>query len=638
MSNVQEPETKGRFSGLRSNLRGYFGRSSSNAPPRVARATTLQAKARNAPVTEVLADLREPSGAVDVDQNFVIDLDIAGELQAVKKTHEVGAFGKKLDTHIGTRDKHYAEVLEKVKEFFDACKTAAADVKQLLALGDETRQALSNFAEGLSEKDRKREELDPSRSAKLTRCNELRDAIATAMADIRQKAEASRIEAFNLLVERAANDPGRLSKAEAKQFLDMAAEARQLSPEANRMLLEKFPALIERCEHSDIDRVINKIVDERLANRNPPDAAFVERLCDELLSSEIAAARNHWETFMRSNTSASKLVGRYVRTSPNGKAALGALCNGAHGRIQAAGKKEVDPVKIEPPDPVAVQQAVAEHKQMARQMIDEMTQVQLPPEITKVAYVMYQEVMDTIGDPQEARMKALNLIFLRLVNPHLVSPEGTDPNAPRLDTKQRRTAVIQSKILQNMVNGVRFGEKEEYMAPFNELIVTDADQPSPEVVRLLQMVDNAIIAGQQLIGAERNQRKQRQRDFEAAKQMKLEQALGDARMVGGFRAFCQRSLATENLNFLLEYRNEISQDPGRYGAAAYDKYMKVGADEALNADHLQPDFEEIARRPVAARDWSQAPWRDVYEHIREMTENDIYARFKASDEFNSLFA
>lgn len=61
-------------------------------------------------------------------------------------------------------------------------------------------------------------------------------------------------------------------------------------------------------------------------------------------------------------------------------------------------------------------------------------------------------------------------IFLRFICPAIVTPEKHGLLNKPVTSKQRRTLILVSKVLQNLANGVRFGNKERYMTSANPFI------------------------------------------------------------------------------------------------------------------------------------------------------------------------
>jgi hypothetical protein len=63
--------------------------------------------------------------------------------------------------------------------------------------------------------------------------------------------------------------------------------------------------------------------------------------------------------------------------------------------------------------------------------------------------------------------------MLRFICPAIISPEkfGVLPEA--IPAESRRPFVLISKVLQNLANGVSFGNKESYMLPLNDFLATN---------------------------------------------------------------------------------------------------------------------------------------------------------------------
>jgi hypothetical protein len=68
-----------------------------------------------------------------------------------------------------------------------------------------------------------------------------------------------------------------------------------------------------------------------------------------------------------------------------------------------------------------------------------------------------------------------SLLFLRLLNPALCSPE-VFLGAAELPAHVRRSLILLSKVMQNLANGVLFGDKESYLEFANEWLVTAKPQ------------------------------------------------------------------------------------------------------------------------------------------------------------------
>ena len=70
-----------------------------------------------------------------------------------------------------------------------------------------------------------------------------------------------------------------------------------------------------------------------------------------------------------------------------------------------------------------------------------------------------------------AEKSVASLLFLRLLNPALVAP---DVHLSYQGRVPRRSLILVSKLIQNLANGVSFGEKEEYLLFANEWLHTSA--------------------------------------------------------------------------------------------------------------------------------------------------------------------
>ncbi|KAI3653038.1 hypothetical protein MP228_002463 [Amoeboaphelidium protococcarum] len=81
------------------------------------------------------------------------------------------------------------------------------------------------------------------------------------------------------------------------------------------------------------------------------------------------------------------------------------------------------------------------------------------------------------GNGSKFKMVAISgFMFLRFICPAIVTPETSGIVKSPLNSKQRRSLVLISKVLQNLANGVRFGSKEAYMTPANSFLVDNEPQ------------------------------------------------------------------------------------------------------------------------------------------------------------------
>jgi neurofibromin 1 len=74
--------------------------------------------------------------------------------------------------------------------------------------------------------------------------------------------------------------------------------------------------------------------------------------------------------------------------------------------------------------------------------------------------------------PGHGRLAVGGLIFLRLICPAIISPEqsGIVESSSQIDKNYRRGLLLSTKIMQNLANNVLFGNKEEFMVRFNDIL------------------------------------------------------------------------------------------------------------------------------------------------------------------------
>ncbi len=89
-----------------------------------------------------------------------------------------------------------------------------------------------------------------------------------------------------------------------------------------------------------------------------------------------------------------------------------------------------------------------------------------PGKITRIAASVYDSAFAKYGSADEALVYVGGFIMLRVVNPYL----STYFTKIEKDAKGGRAAVIQGKILQSLSNDVALGDKEPFMAYFNDVI------------------------------------------------------------------------------------------------------------------------------------------------------------------------
>jgi neurofibromin 1 len=76
------------------------------------------------------------------------------------------------------------------------------------------------------------------------------------------------------------------------------------------------------------------------------------------------------------------------------------------------------------------------------------------------------------------------VLFLRFICPAIAAPDAFQVVDGQLSKDDRRACVLVSKVIQNLANGVRFGQKEEFMEPMNAFI----DRQTPAYNAFIQEI------------------------------------------------------------------------------------------------------------------------------------------------------
>ncbi|KAJ3447277.1 inhibitory regulator protein ira1-related [Anaeramoeba flamelloides] len=74
--------------------------------------------------------------------------------------------------------------------------------------------------------------------------------------------------------------------------------------------------------------------------------------------------------------------------------------------------------------------------------------------------------------------------FLRFICPAIISPENAEIVKERIPVEVRRALILITKSLQNLANGVMFGQKEEFMIPLNKFIEGNRENFNQLVIKL----------------------------------------------------------------------------------------------------------------------------------------------------------
>ncbi len=239
-------------------------------------------------------------------------------------------------------------------------------------------------------------------------------------------------------------------------------------------------------EHSDL--LLDAIEDQEITARDKlcrelavsraGDSAFMDVICERAVKREGAKATDKG-TFFRGTSLASKLTAIYASNSPGGKAFCGRVNDTVAEKFKGKGPMEIDKNKDDKLTDKDIQKNIQSQNQMLGSLIDDLFSdpSSVPPEIAKIAKTYYDEAMRVGGNDDDfATTQIGGFVMLRMLSVSIADNAARRTNDQKSESdkkkfaKDQRLATLQTKILQNMSNGVEFGEKESYMVPFNNQI------------------------------------------------------------------------------------------------------------------------------------------------------------------------
>eukprot|EP00002_Diphylleia_rotans_P002134 TRINITY_DN1130_c0_g1_i1.p1 TRINITY_DN1130_c0_g1~~TRINITY_DN1130_c0_g1_i1.p1 ORF type:complete len:558 (+),score=129.90 TRINITY_DN1130_c0_g1_i1:53-1726(+) len=135
--------------------------------------------------------------------------------------------------------------------------------------------------------------------------------------------------------------------------------------------------------------------------------------------------------------------------------------------LGASGSLEVDPTKIREDQDITVnQRTLAQYSQSLLQLI-----LLSIPEMPEPIKIISRYIHDAVARrfPDAARSAVIVLIFLRVFGPCITLPSKVGIQVVP-DSQGIRSLVLIMKVLQNLANGLEWGDKEAYMIPMNGFI------------------------------------------------------------------------------------------------------------------------------------------------------------------------
>nr|XP_023020941.1 neurofibromin isoform X3 [Leptinotarsa decemlineata] len=131
---------------------------------------------------------------------------------------------------------------------------------------------------------------------------------------------------------------------------------------------------------------------------------------------------------------------------------------------------EVDPARLE------VNEDIEENRQnltaLTQRVFDAIVNSadKFPPQLRSMCHCLYQVLSKRFPQFPQNNIGAVGtVIFLRFINPAIVSPQEMGIVVKQVPTHIKRGLMLMSKILQNIANHVEFS-KEQHMLPFNDFL------------------------------------------------------------------------------------------------------------------------------------------------------------------------
>ena len=217
------------------------------------------------------------------------------------------------------------------------------------------------------------------------------------------------------------------------------------------------------------DELVRAIVRICFANRS--HATFV----DQVMLQEIDRCTVD-TTLFRTDSLATKTAGAYLKMVARDYliATVGPTVRDV---IAAPDGYEVDPSKLSGgggADDVAANMArLAATCGVALERITESL-----PDVPPVVRIFFERLKRRVERKfPSARLKAIGaFMFLRFMQPSIFSPEGFGVLDSPPPAAARRALILVAKVLQNLANGVKFGNKEAFMADMNAFVMANVEE------------------------------------------------------------------------------------------------------------------------------------------------------------------
>lgn len=131
---------------------------------------------------------------------------------------------------------------------------------------------------------------------------------------------------------------------------------------------------------------------------------------------------------------------------------------------------EVDPARLEPNEDIEEnrQNLIALTQRVFDAILNSADK--FPPQLRSMCHCLYQVLSKRFPQFPHNNIGAVGtVIFLRFINPAIVSPQEMGIVSKQVPNSVKRGLMLMSKILQNIANHVEFS-KEQHMLPFNDFL------------------------------------------------------------------------------------------------------------------------------------------------------------------------
>ncbi|XP_072402893.1 neurofibromin isoform X3 [Diabrotica undecimpunctata] len=131
---------------------------------------------------------------------------------------------------------------------------------------------------------------------------------------------------------------------------------------------------------------------------------------------------------------------------------------------------EVDPARLEPNEDIEEnrQNLIALTQRVFNAIVNSIDK--FPPQLRSMCHCLYQVLSKRFPLVPQNNIGAVGtVIFLRFINPAIVSPQEMGIVCKQVPNSVKRGLMLMSKILQNIANHVEFS-KEQHMLPFNDFL------------------------------------------------------------------------------------------------------------------------------------------------------------------------